>query len=289
MKGSVDSNSPLLLLCLIAHLHGIAVDADTLAHQLALTSQTPQDFDLLELAASKLGLKARQENIAVERLHLTPLPALTRLQDGQWAIVAAANTTHVVLQYAKTVNDLSAKRAQDNQPVKLTLDEFARAWLGLNESGTPLATKGQMLLLASRASLIGELSKFDFSWFIPSLVRYRRLLAEVLGTSVALQLFAIITPLFFQVVMDKVLVHQGISTLNVLVLGLVAISLFESALSFLRIYVFSHTTSRIDVELSTMRRFERSRQQHRVFFATGGLSGKGRRDFFDKQFCLWRG
>jgi ATP-binding cassette, subfamily B, bacterial HlyB/CyaB len=245
------NHETLKLLCLVAQLHGIAADADTLAHQLALTSETPQDFDMLELAASKLGLKARQESIAVERLHLTPLPALTRLQNGQWTVVAAANTTHVVLQHAKIGNDLSAERTQDNQPVKLTLDEFAHAWLGINENGTPLATKGQMLLLASRASLIGELSKFDFSWFIPSLVRYRRLLAEVLGTSVVLQLFALVTPLFFQVVMDKVLVHQGISTLNVLVLGLVAISLFESALSFLRIYVFSHTTSRIDVELGS--------------------------------------
>lgn len=244
-------SSPLLLLCMIAQLHGIAVDVDSLTHELALTSETPQDFDLLQLAASKLGLKANQETIALSRLHLTPLPALTRLQDGQWAIVAAANTTHVVLQYAKTGSDLSAERAQNNQPIKLTLDEFARAWLGINENGTPLATKGQMLLLTSRASLIGELSKFDFSWFIPSLVRYRRLLAEVLGTSVVLQLFALVTPLFFQVVMDKVLVHQGLSTLNVLVIGLIAISIFESALSFLRIYVFSHTTSRIDVELGS--------------------------------------
>lgn len=251
VKGSFESNDALLLLCMVAQLHGIAVDVDSLTHELALTSETPQNFDLLQLAASKLGLKANQETIALSRLHLTPLPALACLQDGQWAIVAAANTTHVVLQYAKIGSDLSAERAQNNQPIKLTLDEFARAWLGTNQNGTPLATKGQMLLLTSRASLIGELSKFDFSWFIPSLVRYRRLLAEVLGTSVVLQLFALVTPLFFQVVMDKVLVHQGLSTLNVLVIGLIAISVFESALSFLRIYVFSHTTSRIDVELGS--------------------------------------
>ena len=251
VKGSFESNDALLLLCLVAQLHGIAVDVDSLTHELALTSETPQNFDLLQLAASRLGLNANQETIALSRLHLTPLPALTRLQDGRWAIVAAANTTHVVLQYAEIGSDLSAERAQNNKPIKLTLDEFARAWLGTNENGTLLATKGQMLLLTSRASLIGELSKFDFSWFIPSLVRYRRLLAEVLGTSVVLQLFALVTPLFFQVVMDKVLVHQGLSTLNVLVIGLIAISVFESALSFLRIYVFSHTTSRIDVELGS--------------------------------------
>jgi subfamily B ATP-binding cassette protein HlyB/CyaB len=69
--------------------------------------------------------------------------------------------------------------------------------------------------------------------------------------SLFLQLFALATPLFFQVVMDKVLVHRGISTLDVLVCGLVAVVLFETVLSALRTYVFSHTTSRIDVELGS--------------------------------------
>ncbi len=64
-----------------------------------------------------------------------------------------------------------------------------------------------------------------------------------------LQLFALVTPLFFQVVMDKVLVHRGLTTLDVLVIGLVVVVLFESVLTALRTYVFSHTTSRIDVEL----------------------------------------
>jgi subfamily B ATP-binding cassette protein HlyB/CyaB len=58
-----------------------------------------------------------------------------------------------------------------------------------------------------------------------------------------------VSPLFFQVVIDKVLVHHSMTTLNVLVVGLVAISIFEVILTGLRTYVFSHTTSRIDVEL----------------------------------------
>lgn len=64
-----------------------------------------------------------------------------------------------------------------------------------------------------------------------------------------LQLFALVSPLFFQVVMDKVLVHRGLTTLDVLVGGLVVVVVFESLLNGLRGYVFSHTTSRIDVEL----------------------------------------
>ncbi len=71
----------------------------------------------------------------------------------------------------------------------------------------------------------------------------------MLVASFFLQLFALISPVFFQVVIDKVLVHRSMSTLDVLVIGLVAIGVFETVLGILRTYVFSHTTNRIDVEL----------------------------------------
>jgi subfamily B ATP-binding cassette protein HlyB/CyaB len=106
-----------------------------------------------------------------------------------------------------------------------------------------------LILLTSRASLAGELARFDFSWFIPAIVKYRKLLLEVLMVSIVLQLFALVTPLFFQVVMDKVLVHRGFSTLDVIAIGLLVVSVFEILLNGLRSYVHTHTCSRIDVEL----------------------------------------
>ncbi len=75
------------------------------------------------------------------------------------------------------------------------MDVFASQWTG------------QLILITSHAALAGELAKFDFSWFIPSLVKYRKLLGEVLLISFMLQLFALVSLLFFQVVMDKVLVN----------------------------------------------------------------------------------
>ena len=71
----------------------------------------------------------------------------------------------------------------------------------------------------------------------------------MLIASFFLQLFALVSPLFFQVVIDKVLVHRSLSTLDVLVIGLLAISVFETVLGILRTYLFAHTTNRIDVEL----------------------------------------
>ncbi len=79
--------------------------------------------------------------------------------------------------------------------------------------------------------------------------KYRGLLTEVVVASFFIQVFALITPIFFQVVIDKVLVHRGITTLNVLIFGLVSLSVFESLLTGLRTHVFAHTTNRIDVEL----------------------------------------
>ena len=108
---------------------------------------------------------------------------------------------------------------------------------------------GRLVLMTSRAGAVRPERKFDVTWFIPALVRYRALLGDVLAASFILQLFALATPLFFQVVIDKVLVHQGLTTLNVLVIGLLAVIVFETFLGGLRAFLFTHTTSRVDVEL----------------------------------------
>ena len=108
---------------------------------------------------------------------------------------------------------------------------------------------GQLIFLTRRAQLAGEDRRFDHTWFIPAIAKYRRLFGEVLLASLFLQLFALVTPLFFLVVIDKVLLHRGLTTLDVLVIGLVVITFFEVILGGLRTYIFAHTSSRIDVEL----------------------------------------
>ncbi len=90
---------------------------------------------------------------------------------------------------------------------------------------------------------------FGFRWFLPSIWRYRRPLGNVLVASLFIQVFALVTPLFFQVVVDKVLVHKTYSTLVVLAVALVALAFFGAVLKYLRTYALYHTGSRIDVEL----------------------------------------
>ena len=224
----------LQALCIVARLHHVAADAATLAHQLGWSAHHAPGCDDLLLAARELGLRARRSHSSADRLNLGALPALAVLRnEGEHGaprvvVLAQCDGQRVLLQ------DPSAPGAS---PAIEPLEVFVARWTG------------ELILIASHASLAGELARFDFSWFVPSLVKYRRLLGEVLLISVFLQLFALVSPLFFQVVMDKVLVHRGLTTLDVLVIGLVIVVVFESALSALRTYVFSHTTSRIDVEL----------------------------------------
>ncbi len=230
--GSPNGLAALGALCAIARFHQVAADPATLAHQLGLSGSDAVSTDDLLRAAKHLNLKAKLVTTPLERLALTPLPALALMRSAsgspQAVILAQCDASRVLLQ---------STDGSGGRPTIEPLETFAQSWTG------------QLILITSRASLAGELAKFDFSWFIPALVKYRKLLGEVLLISFMLQLFGLVSPLFFQVVMDKVLVHKGMTTLDVLVIGLVIVVIFESVLNALRAYVFSHTTSRIDVEL----------------------------------------
>ncbi|PIT22862.1 type I secretion system permease/ATPase [Snodgrassella communis] len=211
-------------LVLLAHFHGIAVNPADIMHRYA--EQNDLKIEQWLLAAKDLGLKAKLVKHDIKRLHLLALPALVWRDDGQHFILARLDEDRYLIQDVQT-----------GKPVILNKEEFAQRY------------SGQLILVASRASILGQLAKFDFTWFIPAVIKYRRIFVEVLIVSVFIQLFALVTPMFFQVVMDKVLVHRGFSTLDVITIALLVITIFDVVLGGLRTYIFAHTTSRIDVEL----------------------------------------
>ncbi|ATB65396.1 type I secretion system permease/ATPase [Pseudomonas mosselii] len=217
----------LICLLMLARFHNVAASGEQLAHEFTDGQQafaTPQ----ILLAARKLGLKAKRVETRAERLAQTPLPAIAADREGGFFIIARLDQGKVLIQ------DPRAER-----PEVIDLATLEQRW------------SGELLLVRSEALAPGESSRFDFTWFIPAIVKHRKLLGEVTLVSFVLQIFALLTPLFFQVVMDKVLVHHGLTTLDVIAIGLLGIMLFESALSGLRSFVFAHTASRIDVELGS--------------------------------------
>ena len=122
-------------------------------------------------------------------------------------------------------------------PEALSWEAFGARWTG------------RVILMTRRAAL-GDLNRrFGIGWFVDAVQKYRQPLTEVLVGSFFVQLFALLTPLFFQVIIDKVFVHRGLSTLEILALGLGILSVFEVVLGGLRTYILSHTSNRIDVEL----------------------------------------
>jgi ATP-binding cassette, subfamily B, bacterial HlyB/CyaB len=215
--------SGLEALLTLLHLQGVAADRDQIRHRLGTSALGAPE---ILRCAKDLGLKARALRTSWPRLAKTPLPGIAVLRDGTFMVIAKASDEKVLVQSPQT-----------GRPELMTRDEFARIW------------DGGLILMARRAGLSDLTRRFDVTWFLGAIRKYRRLLGEVLVASFFLQLFALASPLFFQVVIDKVLVHRSLTTLDVLAIGLIGISLFETVLGILRTYLFSHTTNRIDVEL----------------------------------------
>ena len=223
--GSPPVDTGLACLVVLARFHGIAADPAQLAH---LHQEKGRPFAAAEVlqAARALKLMAKEAQSGTHRLGSLPLPAIAVDVDGRFFVLAKADSETALIH-----------DPGEGKPQILTHEQLRQRW------------GGRLILIASGVAKDSGFSQFDFSWFVPAVVKYRKLLGEILFVSCILQIIGLVTPLFFQVVMDKVLVHRGLTTLDVIVFALVACSIFESVLSGLRTYVFAHTTSRIDVEL----------------------------------------
>ncbi|TNC99549.1 MAG: protein-1 exporter [Rhodocyclaceae bacterium] len=139
-----EPDTGLISLVMLARFHNIAADADQLAHDFR---EPGRDFGILQilLAAKQLGLKARQVRTQLSRLPQTPLPALAVGNDGRFVILARVDGEQIL------IHDPRVER-----PQILDAAEFTARW------------SGELILFTSRASLAGELAKFDFTWFIPA-------------------------------------------------------------------------------------------------------------------------
>ena len=211
-------------LCLLASILGERLDPARIRHEHLSIGAPATGDDLLRIARSE-GFKSRRGRSSAKRLGRLPLPAIGVDREGAFFVIARSDGERVLI-------------ARPRQPVaNLAADELAGIW------------SGEVIYVAKREALGGDALRFSLAWFLPVVKRFKRVLAEVLIVSAFIQLVGLITPLFTQVVIDKVLVHRGLTTLEVLVIALLAANLAEVALGWLRTYAFSHTTSRMDAIL----------------------------------------
>jgi ATP-binding cassette, subfamily B, bacterial HlyB/CyaB len=222
-EASGPNDPGLAALVMLLRFHGVGADPTQIRHQCGTPVLGVAD---MIRCAKEFGLRARELRTNWARLAKTPMPAIAVLKDGGFLLLGKVGEDKIVVQSTHTP-----------RPELMTQADLEQVW------------DGRIILMTKRSNLMELSRRFDITWFLGAIQKYSRQLTEVLVASFFLQLFALVSPLFFQVVIDKVLVHRGISTLDVLVIGLLGIGAFETILGILRTYLFSHTTNRIDVEL----------------------------------------
>jgi len=227
-EGKKPLDSGLRALSGIAGFYRIAIDIIQLERELVLENRASEPDDIVR-GAAMVGLRARiVRKVDPSRLSGVPIPAIVRFRTGSFAVFggkASGDQYRLVDPVTRIDRYLSLDAILDE------IDPF-------------------IILIARRVGGAGtDPRSFGFKWFWPSVWRYRRPLLNVLVASLFVQIFALVTPLFFQVIVDKVLPHKGYSTLFVLVAGIGILGIFDVVLQYLRTYMLSHTTNRIDVEL----------------------------------------
>ena len=216
-------NDALIVFATVLALNRIAVDPHQLRH--AIGHSEPLDSnDILRLAKRQEGVRARAFKTDASRLARLPLPAMANGPHGWFVIGRVSDRDALIHRPGGGVE-------------KYDLARLSEIW------------SGEIILITTREGVAGAAGRFDVSWFIPQIVRYRRLIGEVLLITLALNLLGLAAPLFFQNVIDKVLVHNTLATLQVLSVGFVAVSLWEVAFGWLRTRLYSETTQKLDVEL----------------------------------------
>ncbi|MEM9101019.1 MAG: type I secretion system permease/ATPase [Pseudomonadota bacterium] len=242
---SVENTLDTGLHCLVilAQILDTPASLESLQREFSQPNQHFSDVDILR-AAKSLSLKAKRFHCKTDDLNQHLLPAIAELNDGSFVIIGKnifqenEDANHQETNKSSTHYLLQDPRQQ--KPQIVNQEELLKKWTG------------KLLLFSNKQGYFkSKAAKFDISWFIPVFKKYKKQFYEVFIASFFLQIFALVLPLFFQVVMDKVLLHNGLTTLDVLTIAFVSIILFDVFLEGFRTYLFSHTTNRVDVELGT--------------------------------------
>ena len=223
-KQSIDAG--LYSFINIARFHNISANPEQIVHALAIGEEGMTEADVLR-AAKEFKLKAKASSVGFDTLGKLPLPAIVGFKKEKFAILAKVDGDKLLVLLP-----------DGSPPQVLRKDLFMRKWTG------------RVILFTQRFWKDAD-RKFDIKWFIPTIIKYKKPLFEVLTAAFVLQILGIFAPILTQVVIDKALSHHSTSTLDVIVFGLVVIALFEAFMGIARNYIFTHTTSRIDTILSS--------------------------------------
>ena len=237
----------------ICQLHRIPFAPNLLLQQFA----PPYSLVSLQQAAQSLKLKSGVRSVASSELHSFPQPFLAILKPGARGVSTESPTGADSAPSGPLPNRLAvvlkcdAERIlyateKSSAPVTATLKDFDREYAGMVVLCVPEVPR-----LSEADEALIRPREFGFKWFVPELLKHKKIWRDVLLASLAIQLMALATPLFTQVVIDKVVVHQTMNTLIVIGIALAVVMIFSAAMSWVRQYLVLHTGNRVDAVLGT--------------------------------------
>ncbi len=228
VSGREPVNATLAVFQMLAQHLGMPFRRDVLRRALANSFERTGgiSLQLCGAVAELMSLKSQLLEVPAVAVAISriPTPAMLPWQDT-FALLYSASESEIVL----AIPESGIRRMKPSA--------FIEAW----------GESGQVLLLQPTSDT--PTRRFGISWFIPSIIRHRKVLIEVFIASFFVQLLGLANPLMTQVIIDKVLVQNSIDTLNVLGIFLVVIAIFEAVITSIRTNLFVDTTNRIDLAL----------------------------------------
>ena len=224
MENKQDSG--LSCFMIVMKFHGIPISKEQ-AESLSVLDPGSKTSEIEIISSAKaLKMKAKLFRLDVNKLKDIRSPLIAKDKNGEFFIIAKSEGDNFMI--------LSADK---RQPEVKTREELAEMCDG-------------SAILINRKGIVDKEAVFSFKWFIPTILKFKKEFIQVLLAVFTVQILGILTPVMTQVVVDKVLVHRSMSTLNVLTIGIAIVYVYELILSLAKNYVFTHTTNRIDVMLS---------------------------------------
>ncbi|MFK0332007.1 peptidase domain-containing ABC transporter [Rhizobium sp. NPDC090275] len=221
-------------LALVARHHGVDLSPERLQHDYAVGEEPVAVRQLLRMAKDS-GLKAKHLTLTWSSLFElgNAYPILAELENGNWVVVAGAVDGD---EKQVRVLDPLATRPEF---ILLSEEQFTKSW------------RGSVVLMKRSHRMSDDDQPFGFRWFIPEVIKQRSFFRDVALAAFVLYGLGLTTPMFFQLVIDKVLVHQSYATLTVLTIGIAVALIFDATFSFLRRYLLLYATNRIDIRIAT--------------------------------------
>jgi ATP-binding cassette, subfamily B, bacterial HlyB/CyaB len=217
----------------IAQHHGLHINPERIIQEYALGEEEPGSSLLLRIA-SEIGLKAKIVKITWEKLLAQGgvFPLIAKLRDGNSVIVVGAKA-----EGDGKVAVLNPK-VSGTPVILLERAPFCNDWDG-------------DVLFAKRSHALTDTNQpFGLRWFIPEIIKQKVAFRDIAIAAIAMQLLALASPIFFQLIIDKVLVHQSISTLWALGIGVIIALLFDTIFSYIRQLLTLAATNKIDMRLT---------------------------------------